>query len=136
MAQKALTVRIDEKAIKKMDYFRNEGFGNKMSQSDFIQRAIENECERIRLQRDGGMELRVPNPNKFIATEEQKMQQILNLSKLSNVMAETCVALDPGIDHIKAFYKDRLITDTEDIRDKFDKNFYDDLSFLNSLDEK
>lgn len=136
MVQKALTVRIDEKSIKKMDYFRSEGLDNKISQSDFIQRAIENECERIRLQRGGGMELRIPNPNKFNATDEQKVQQVLNLSRLSNLMTETCVSLDPGIDHIKSFYKDRLITDTEDIKDKFSKNFYNDLEFLNTLDNE
>ncbi len=135
MKIKALTVRIDEKTIERMDYYR-ENNSEKISQSDFVRRAIENECERIRNQRSGGLELNIPNPQVYEASKEQAEQQILILSKLSNELNNNCVSLDPGIDHIKAFFKDRLILNDDITKNYFRDTFYKDLQFESKLKNK
>ena len=130
---KTITVRADDKLVERLNHFRKIDIDGSKSQSEFILKAIEEKIERVKLLRAGGLELKVPNPQIYIATDEQKINQVLNLSKCSRAMAETCVALDPGIDHIKAFYKDRLILNTDDIKERFKENFFNDLEYESKI---
>ncbi|MEG1411338.1 MAG: hypothetical protein RSD36_15985 [Terrisporobacter sp.] len=130
---KTITVRADDKLVERLNHFREIDPEGSKSQSDFILKAIEEKIERVKLFRSGGLELKIPNPQMYNATDEQKINQVLNLSKCSNAMAEVCVSLDPGIDHIKAFYKDRLILNTKDIKENFKENFSDDLEYESKI---
>lgn len=131
---KTITVRAEDKIVEMLNYFRELDPNGGKSQSDFIISAIKNECERIRSLRKGDMHLKVPNPQFFNTTEDQREKQILNLSNLDSIMKQTCISLNPGIGKICLYYQDRLITDDTYLRDKFQNNFYKDLDFLNSLE--
>ncbi|TGA61449.1 hypothetical protein E5F31_06290 [Clostridioides difficile] len=134
MKTKTITIRVEESLIDKLNYYKELDPDGNMSQSEFMCRAIEEKCERIRKQRSGSFELLIPNPQNVYSTDDEKKTIVLKLAECANEINKTNVSLDFGIDYLVGYAKQRLITDTKELRKKFETNFKKDLEFETSLE--
>ncbi len=127
MGKKVLSVRIDEELIEQINYFCGV-LG--ISQADFVTSALVEKVERQRFEREGGLTLTVPNPQRFVHTKEQAEKIMKEISDVANRVTVTNCALDGGLNEIVVFYLQRLFKDSDEDRKRFENNFYNDLQNL------
>lgn len=128
---KTLNFKIDNELLERVNYYRAEDANGAMSQADFVNKALEEKCDRTKTLRSGGMLLKIPNPNNFVATDEQKIEIILKLSTCANTLMQINPGLSFGVDEILSYAKQLLITLPAEKRKEFELNFYKDLDFEN-----
>lgn len=133
MKNKTVTVRIDEKTLERLNYYRCIDELVELSQSEFIIQAINEKCEAIRSHRAGELSLRVTNPQFIIASNSKKVNSRKILLDCMNDLNANCPGLDFGIESILAYATQRLLTDSDNHRNKLENNFYTDMKFENKF---
>lgn len=132
MAKKVLSVRVDEKTIDILNYFcGTQG----ISQADFVTEAIEKHCDEIRHARGGGATAKIPNPNRFLYTEDEAKEVCALLNETAHKLNKICPSLNFGINEIMTFAHQRIFTDSEELRQEFSANFYNDLENIKRIKE-
>lgn len=124
MALKATSFKIDDEILNKMRYVCGEAG---ISQADFIKAAINNECEKIRRERNGGAVVTLPNPQNFIFSDEEAREAVGVLSDAANKLSKINPALDFGLHNISDYATARLFKDSKKQREIFAANLYKDL---------
>lgn len=132
MAVKAFTVRLDEKEVQKLNYYCSVTGKNK---TDFIADAIENEIKNIKLQRSGGMVLRIPNPEIANMMTESEKEIILN--ELTEVGEDVpsrikVIKSNLGLGLIAKFLKSRF-NESKEYKETLKDNFHQDIMFENNI---
>ena len=133
MKNKTVTVRIDEKTLERLNYYRCIDELAELSQSEFIIQAINEKCEAIRNHRSGGLSLKVPNPQFIIASNSKKVKSREILLNCMKDLNSNCPGLDFGTENILAYATQRLLTDSDIHRNKLENNFYIDMKFENKI---
>ena len=121
--KKALSVRIDERAVYRMKYYCSQ---LDKSEADFIECAINAYCDFLKLQRMGGMSLTLPNPQNFIASTEEKEKAVSIISDAANSLTNNNSGLTFGLHHIAGYAAERLFTDTAEQKAEFNENMVSD----------
>ena len=117
MAKKALNVRIHDETVDRLKYYCAE---LRESEADFMAAAIEHYCDELRHQRSGGMSLSIPNPQNFIASEEQKTKAIEILSMAADQIIKECGgSLEFGLHYITGYAVQRLCMDNAEQKEDF-----------------
>lgn len=134
MKEKTITYKLSEKGLAKLNYYRGR---RAISQSEFSVIATEEKCNNDRLLRSGGMILKVPNPNFYNLSEEQRIKIIQTLSNCVNELNNITPYADMGLSEILSYAQTRLLKDDEKRRNELKENYYNDLQFEElSLDEE
>lgn len=134
MKEKTITYKLSEKGLAKLNYYRGR---RAISQSEFSAIATEEKCNNDRLLRSGGMILKVPNPNFYNLSEEQRIKIIQTLSNCVNELNNITPYADMGLSEILSYAQTRLLKDDEKRRNELKENYYNDLQFEElSLDEE
>ena len=117
MAKKALNVRIHEDVVDRLKYYAQE---LRISEADFMAAAIEHYCDELRNQRNGGMSLSIPNPQFFVASEEQKTRAVEILSTAADQLLKECGgSLEFGLHYITGYAVQRFCMDAEQNKEDF-----------------
>lgn len=134
MKEKTITYKLSEKGLAKLNYYRGR---RAISQSEFSAIATEEKCNNDRLLRSGGMILKVPNPNFYNLSEEQRIKIIQTLSNCVNELNNITPYADMGLSEILSYAQTRLLKDDEKRRNELKENYYNDLQLEElSLDEE
>lgn len=134
MKEKTITYKLTEKGLAKLNYYRGR---RAISQSEFSAIATEEKCNNDRLLRSGGMILKVPNPNFYNLSEEQRIKIIQTLSNCVNELNNITPYADMGLSEILSYAQTRLLKDDEKRRNELKENYYNDLQLEElSLDEE
>ena len=75
MAKKNITFSLDEKTIEKLNYYSTITGKTKVS---FLEDALENEFNSVKIKRSGGFILKILNPNRLNSMTETEKQYSLN----------------------------------------------------------
>ena len=132
---KNINVKVDERLVEKVNYYRKLEPNGEMSQPDFVVKALEEKCNRTKRIRGGGMVLNIPNPDMFRKTENQKEEILKVLAECSISLKKINPGLSFGIDEIMIYAKQHMFEMTNKQLKKFQENFYSDLKFEEEVDE-
>lgn len=124
MKEKTITYKLNEKGLAKLNYYRGI---RAISQSDFSAIATEEKCNNDRLLRSGGVILKIPNPNFYNLSEEQRIEIIKTLSNCVNELNNITPYADMGLSEILSYAQSRLLKDDKKRRNELKENYYNDL---------
>ncbi|MBS4843121.1 MAG: hypothetical protein KH073_20035 [Clostridium sp.] len=126
---KNINVKVDEKLVERVNYYRTLEENGVMSQADFVIKALDEKCQRIKRLRSGGMILSIPNPDMFIKSESQKHEILKVLAECSINLKKINPGLSFGIDEIMIYAKQHMFEMTNKQQQELQENFYSDLKF-------
>lgn len=131
MAKKILSVRVEDELLQKVNRFG--GILN-LSQAEFVTLAIENLVNDIMHERSGGATIKLPNPSNYLMSEDTKAEILDLLNKSNYTLTQiTNSGVDLGFNLIKQFAEDRLLRDSKELKETYQKNLIEDNSFIETL---
>lgn len=126
---KNINIKVDEALLEKINYYRKLDVNGELTQADFVVKALEEKCSKTQNLRSGGMDLKIPNPDRAVITESAKEIVLQALANCSIEFKKVNPAINFGIDEIFAYARYHMYEMSKLQRDKFENNFYEDLKF-------
>ena len=130
---KNINVKVDERLVEKVNYYRKLDQNGEMSQADFVIKALDEKCNNERIIRSGGMILKIPNPNFYELTEEERIKIIQTLSKCVNELNSITPYAEMGLIDILSHTQTRLLKDDKKRRNEVREITCNDLNFEEAL---
>lgn len=126
MKEKTITYKLSEKGLAKLNYYRGR---RAISQSEFSAIATEEKCNNDRLLRSGGMILKVPNPNFYNLSEEQRIKIIKVLATCVGELNNITPYTDMGLSEILYYARTRFLKDDYIKKNNIKRNRDEDIEF-------
>lgn len=105
---KNINVKVNKELVERVNYYRTLEENGVMSQADFVIKALDEKCQRIKRLRSGGMIFSIPNPDMFIKSESQKHEILKALAECSIKLKKINPGLSFGIDEIMIYAKQHM----------------------------
>lgn len=131
---KTINVKVDERLLDRVNYYREVDQNGAMSQADFVIKALNEKCERTKALRSGSKIIEIPNPVLRGISKEDEEKVIGIIFEAMKKIGEIDYNLNLGLEEIMIFLKRYSLT-SENKRSEILANGCDDLAFEEEVNE-
>lgn len=124
MSEKNLNFKIEENKLDKVNHYKGTD-----SQAVYVTKAIDEKTSTDRFVRSGGLVLKVPNPDFFVISENDKDEIMKALIECQMKLSSINPRYNFGIDYLVGYAKDHLFVMNKTTKEQFVKNMEEDSEF-------
>lgn len=125
---KTINVKVDERLLDRVNYYRDVDPNGTMSQADFVIKSLEEKCDKTKALRGGSKIIEIPNPDLRGISSENEEKVIGILFEAIKQIGEIDYGINLGLEEIMIFIK-RHSLKTDNQKAEVLSNGCDDVAF-------